>query len=32
MLAKAGFEQVCVLRGGMENWNKAGCPVERNER
>ena len=29
MLSKAGFEQVFVLRGGMENWNKAGYPVER---
>jgi len=29
MLSKAGFEQVFVLRGGMENWNKTGYPVER---
>ncbi len=29
MLSKAGFEQVSVLRGGMESWNKAGYPVER---
>jgi rhodanese-related sulfurtransferase len=30
MLSKAGFEQVTVLRGGMESWNKAGYPVERH--
>jgi 3-mercaptopyruvate sulfurtransferase SseA len=31
MLSKAGFEQVSVLRGGMEGRNKAGYAVERNE-
>ena len=30
MLSKVGFEQVTVLRGGMESWNKAAYPVERN--
>ena len=30
MLSKAGFEQVTVLRGGMERWNKEGLPVERS--
>jgi rhodanese-related sulfurtransferase len=30
VLLKAGFEQVSVLRGGMEGWNKAGYPVEKN--
>lgn len=29
MLSRAGFEQVFVLRGGMENWNRAGYPVEK---
>jgi rhodanese-related sulfurtransferase len=29
MLAAAGFGNVFVLRGGMENWNKAGYPVEK---
>jgi rhodanese-related sulfurtransferase len=28
-LSKAGLEQVFVLSGGMENWNKAGYPAER---
>ncbi len=23
------FEEVSILRGGMEHWNKAGYPVER---
>ncbi len=30
MLSKAGFEQVTVLRGGMERWHKEGLPVERS--
>ena len=30
MLSKAGFEQVSVLRGGMERWNKEGLPVQRS--
>lgn len=29
MLSKAGFEQVTVLRGGMEGWNKCSYAVER---
>jgi len=29
-LSQAGFNQVFVLRGGMENWNKLGYPVERS--
>jgi uncharacterized membrane protein YdjX (TVP38/TMEM64 family)/rhodanese-related sulfurtransferase len=29
LLSKAGFEQVMVLRDGMENWNEAGYPVQR---
>jgi hypothetical protein len=29
-LSAAGFEEVFVLRGGMEKWNKAGYPVERS--
>jgi 3-mercaptopyruvate sulfurtransferase SseA len=30
MLSTAGFEQVTVLRGGMERWNNEGLPVERS--
>jgi rhodanese-related sulfurtransferase len=30
MLSKAGFEQVSILRGGMEGWNKAGYAVVKN--
>jgi len=30
MLSKAGFEQVSVLRGGMERWNKEGLPVQHS--
>jgi rhodanese-related sulfurtransferase len=29
-LMEAGFKQVSFLRGGMENWNKAGNAVEAN--
>jgi rhodanese-related sulfurtransferase len=29
MLSKAGFQQVSVLRGGMENWVKTGYPIEQ---
>jgi rhodanese-related sulfurtransferase len=29
MLSDAGFEEVLVLRGGMERWNELGFPVER---
>jgi rhodanese-related sulfurtransferase len=29
MLSKAGFEQVTVLRGGMEGWKQGGYVVER---
>jgi uncharacterized membrane protein YdjX (TVP38/TMEM64 family)/rhodanese-related sulfurtransferase len=28
LLRDAGFEQVSVLRGGMENWKRSGYPVE----
>lgn len=27
-LRDAGFEQVSVLRGGMDNWKRSGSPVE----
>jgi rhodanese-related sulfurtransferase len=30
MLASAGFENVSVLRDGMEGWNRSGYPVERD--
>jgi len=30
MLLKEGFEQVSVLRGGMERWKKEDLPVERS--
>jgi rhodanese-related sulfurtransferase len=30
MLSDAGFGEVFVLRGGMEEWNKTGYPVEKN--
>jgi rhodanese-related sulfurtransferase len=29
ILSEAGFEEVSILGGGMENWNEAGYPVER---
>lgn len=28
LLTKAGFVDVAVLRGGMEQWNRNGLPVE----
>jgi rhodanese-related sulfurtransferase len=28
-LRAAGFNQVSVLRRGMEQWNEAGLPIER---
>jgi rhodanese-related sulfurtransferase len=29
VVAAARFQDAFVLRGGMENWNKAGYPVEK---
>jgi rhodanese-related sulfurtransferase len=29
LLRDAGFRDVGVLRGGMEQWNQKGLPVER---
>lgn len=29
ILRGAGFADVAVLRGGMEQWNRAGLPIER---
>lgn len=29
ILARAGFTDLAVLRGGMEAWNREGYPVER---
>jgi rhodanese-related sulfurtransferase len=29
LLMDSGFEQVSVLRGGMEYWQRSGYPVER---
>ena len=29
LLSEAGIKQILVLRGGMENWNRAGYGVER---
>ncbi|HER26904.1 MAG TPA: rhodanese-like domain-containing protein, partial [Rhodospirillales bacterium] len=29
ILTKAGFTNVCVLKGGMVGWNKQGLPVEK---
>jgi uncharacterized membrane protein YdjX (TVP38/TMEM64 family)/rhodanese-related sulfurtransferase len=31
LLRDAGFQQVSVLRGGMEGWQRSGYPVERRE-
>ncbi len=31
LLRDAGFQQVLVLRGGMEQWNKEGLPIERSQ-
>jgi uncharacterized membrane protein YdjX (TVP38/TMEM64 family)/rhodanese-related sulfurtransferase len=31
ILRKAGFHQVSVLRGGMEQWNQDGLPIERSQ-
>ncbi len=31
LLRDAGFEQVSVLRGGMENWKRSGYPVETQQ-
>lgn len=31
LLKDAGFQQVSVLRGGMEQWNRDGLPVERRQ-
>jgi rhodanese-related sulfurtransferase len=31
LLREAGFQQVSVLRGGMEQWNKDGLPIERSQ-
>ncbi len=30
LLREAGFRQVSVLRGGMEQWNKEALPIERS--
>jgi len=30
LLRDAGFRDIGVLRGGMEQWNEKGLPVERN--
>ena len=29
LLRDAGFQQISVLRGGMEGWQRSGYPVER---
>lgn len=29
LLTKAGFTDVAVLRGGMEQWNRIGLPIDR---
>jgi rhodanese-related sulfurtransferase len=29
VLSEAGFAQVSVLRGGMENWNRVNYPVKK---
>jgi rhodanese-related sulfurtransferase len=31
LLRNAGFQQVSVLRGGMEGWQRSGYPVERRK-
>jgi rhodanese-related sulfurtransferase len=31
LLKDAGFQQISVLKGGMESWQRSGCPVERRE-
>jgi rhodanese-related sulfurtransferase len=30
LLRDAGFQDVAVLRGGMEQWNQKGLPIERH--
>ena len=31
VLGKAGFSDVSVLRGGMEQWNRDGRPIENSQ-
>jgi 3-mercaptopyruvate sulfurtransferase SseA len=31
MLGAAGFSDVSVLRGGMEQWNRDGRPIAYNQ-
>ncbi len=29
LLTKAGFTNVCIIKGGMAGWNRHGLPVEK---